>query len=121
MPSNLQAKLLLPYFSEKTKSSLLRLEQSKQDLYDEVKEFLLNEFKLTPVQFEDRFERAVRKSDETYTMFCSRLKNVLIYCFRSRHVNDNYETLFSLLLADRMKTVLPEICLDHVLMAEGNS
>ena len=100
---------------------LLRLEQSKQDVYDEVKEFLLNEFKLTPVQFKDRFERAVRNSDETYTMFCLRLKNMLTYYFRSRHVNEKYETLFSLLVADKMKTVSPEMCLDHVLTAEGDS
>ena len=121
VPTSLQAKLLLPYLSEKAKSLLLRLEQSKQDVYDEVKQFLLNEFRLTPVQFKDRFERAIRNSDETFTMFCSRLKNMLTYYFRSRHVDENYEILFSLLVADKIKTVLPETCLDHVLTAEGNS
>jgi len=43
-PSSLQAKLLLPYLSDKAKSLLLRLEQSKQDVYIEVKKSLLNEF-----------------------------------------------------------------------------
>ena len=90
-------------------------------MYGEVKEFLLNEFKLSPAQFKDRFERAVRNSDETYIMFCSHLKNMLTYYFRSRHVNEEYETMFSLLVADKMKTVLPDMCLDHVLTAEGNS
>jgi len=82
---------------------------------------LLNEFKLTPVQFKDRFERAVRNSDEIVTMFCSRLQNLLTYYFKSRQVNERYETLFSLLVDDKIKTVLPESCLDHVLTAEGNS
>jgi len=59
VPNDLQAKFLLPYLSEKEKSLLLRLEQNKQGMYTEIKQFLLNEFKLTPVQFKDRFERAV--------------------------------------------------------------
>jgi len=37
VPSSLQAKLLLPYLSGKAKSLLLRLEQSKQGVYIEVK------------------------------------------------------------------------------------
>jgi hypothetical protein len=120
VPSNLRAKLLLPYLSEKAKSLLLRLEQSKQEKYDDVKTFLLNEFRLTPVQFKDKFERAMRIGDETFTMFCSRLKNLLMYYCRSRQV-DNYDSLFSLLVADKIKTLLPEACLDHVLTVEGNS
>ena len=88
-------------------------------MYDEVKQFL--DSKLTPVQFKDRFERAVRNSDKTFTIFCSRLKNMFAYYFRSRHVNDNYETLLSIIVAAKMKTILPEMCTDHVLAAEGNS
>jgi hypothetical protein len=121
VPSALQAKLLLPHLNDKAKSLLLRLEQSKQDIYREVKQFLLNEFRLTPIQFKSKFERAVRSSDETYTMFCSRLKNLLNYYVSSRHVGETYDTLFSLLVADKIKTLLPETCLDHVLTVEGNS
>lgn len=121
VPSALQAKLLLPHLNDKAKSLLLRLEQSKQDVYKEVKQFLLNEFRLTPIQFKSKFERAVRSSDETYTMFCSRLKNLMNYYVSSRHVGETYDTLFSLLIADKIKTLLPETCLDHVLTVEGNS
>ena len=121
VPKTLRAKLLLPHLSERAKSLLLRLDRSKQEVYEEVKEFLLNEFRLTPVQFKGRFERAVRNSDETYTMYCTRLKNLLTYYCRSRNVDDNYEKLFSLLVADKIKTTLPESCLDHVLTVEGKS
>ena len=75
VPDQLQSKLLLPYLSEKAKSLLLRLDLAKQDSYPDVKAFLLNEFKLTPIQFKERFDRAFRNKDETCTMFCSRLKN----------------------------------------------
>jgi hypothetical protein len=79
VPRELQSKLLMLYLNEKAKSLLLRLDNDKQDVYSEVKKFLLHELKLTPVQFKDRLDRAQRNSDETYTMFCSRLKNLLTY------------------------------------------
>lgn len=121
VPEFLRAKLLLPYLSDKVKSLLLRLDQSKQDKYSEVKLFLLNELKLTPIQFKERFDCAIRDNDETYTMFCSRLKNLLTYYCNSRNVKDSFKTLFSLLVADKIKSTLPEACLGHVLTAEGNA
>jgi hypothetical protein len=120
VPDDLKAKLLLPYLSDKAKSLLLRLEQAKQEKYSEVKAFLLNEFKLTPIQFKERFDRATRNRDETCTMFCSRLKNLLTYYCNSRQVKENFKTLFSLLIADKIKSTLPEACLDHVLTSEGD-
>jgi hypothetical protein len=120
VPDDLKAKLLLPYLNDKAKSFLLRLEQVKQEKYSEVKAFLLNEFKLTPIQFKERFDRATRNRDETCTMFCSRLKNLLTYYCNSRQVKENFKTLFSLLIADKIKSILPEACLDHVLTSEGD-
>jgi hypothetical protein len=120
VPDDLKAKLLLPYLNDKAKSLLLRLEQAKQEKYSEVKAFLLNEFKLTPIQFKERFDRATRNRDETCTMFCSRLKNLLTYYCNSRQVKENFKTLFSLLIADKIKSTLPEACLDHVLTSEGD-
>jgi hypothetical protein len=111
----------LPYLSDKAKSLLLRLEQSKQEKYTDVKLFLLNELKLTPVQFKERFDRAMRNRDETCTMFCSRLKNLLTYYCNSRKVAEDFKKLFSLLVADKIKSTLTESCLDHVLTTEGDS
>ena len=119
VPDTLKSKLLLPYLSDKAKSLLLRLDLPKQEKYSEVKSFLLNEFKLTPMQFKEPFDRAVRNKDETCTMFCSRLKNILTYYCNSRQVKESFMTLFSLLVADKIKSTLPEACLDHVLTAEG--
>jgi hypothetical protein len=72
------------------------------------------------VQFKDRFDRAQRNSDETYTMFCSRLKNLLTYYCQSRSVGDSFDKLFSLCVADKIKSTLSEACLDHILTVEGN-
>ena len=73
------------------------------------------------MQFKERFDRAARNKDETCTMFCSRLKNLLTYYCNSRQVKESYKTLFSLLIADKIKATLPEACLDHILTAEGNA
>ena len=119
VPAELRAKLLLPYLNDKAKSLLLRLDKVKQDKYDEVKKFLLREFKLTPVQFKNRFDFATRHHDETYVMFCTRLKNLLTYYCESRKVDKSFETFFSLCVADKIKSTLSEACLDHVLTAEN--
>ena len=121
VPESLKSKLLLPYLSDKAKSLLLRLDLPKQEKYSEVKAFLLNEFKLTPMQFKERFDRAIRNKDETCTLFCSRLKNLLTYYCNSRQVKESFKTLFSLLISDKIKSTLPEACLDHVLTAEGDT
>jgi flagellar biosynthesis GTPase FlhF len=121
VPEELQSKLLMPYLNEKAKSLLLRLEKDKQDVYSEVKKILLRELKLTPVEFKDRFDRAQRNSDETYIMFCSRLKNLLTYYCQSRSVGDSFDKLFSLCVADKIKSTLSEACLDYILTVESNN
>ena len=118
-PTELRAKLLVPHLGERAKSLLLRLDQTRQNDYDEVKSFLLNEFRLTPFQFKSRFDQAKRAGEETWTLFCARLKNLLEYYCRSRAVNSDFERLFSLIVSDRIKAALPQPCLNFVLAAES--
>jgi hypothetical protein len=118
-PTVLRAKLLIPHLSERAKSLLLRLDQERQNDYEEVKGFLLKEFQLTPFQFKSRFDQAKRAGDETWTLFCARLKNLLEFYCRSRDVGHDFERLFSLLVADRIKAVLPPSCLNFILAAES--
>jgi len=87
------------------------------DDYPSVRKFILDEFRLTPIQFKERFEKAIKLQDETYTLFCSRLRNLMIYYHRSRSVY-RYEELLSLLIADKIKSTLTGPCLDFILTAE---
>jgi hypothetical protein len=52
-------------------------------------------------------------------LFCTRLKNLLEYYCRSRDVRNDFERLFSLLVADRIKACLPQSCLNFILTAEA--
>ena len=75
--------------------------------YDELKTYLLTEYKLTSREYKIRFETAVKSTGETYTLFAARLRNLLSYYLKSRLV-DYYETLIELLISDRLKGSLPQ-------------
>jgi len=72
-----RAKLILPHLSERARLLLLRLDHKRQDDYDEVRTFLLSEFQLTLFQFKSGFENAKRLGDETWTLYCTHLRNLL--------------------------------------------
>jgi hypothetical protein len=119
VPFELRAKLLSHHLSERARSLLFRLDQNRQNDYVEVRAFLLNEFQLTPFQFKSRFDNTKRSGDETWTLYCTRLKNLLEYYCLSRNVENDFERFFSLLVADRVKSVLPQPCLNFILYAES--
>ena len=79
VPENLQPKLLLPFLSVKAKSLISRLSAAELDSYDFVRDFLLSELKLTPREYNLRFDTATKHSDETYIYFAARLQNNLRY------------------------------------------
>ena len=84
---------------------------------------LLHEFKLSPAALFVKFNVVARKSDETYTLFASRLKSLLTCYVEARKAN-SHDLLLDLLVCDRVKATLPEGALRHILglenKAEGN-
>ena len=66
----------------------MRMTAEDLERYDEVKRFLLAECKLTPREYKNRFDSAVKGNDETYVLFAARLHNLLMYYLRSRNVDD---------------------------------
>ena len=62
-----------------TKSLIGRLGAKSLDNYEEMKRFLLGEFKLTAMEYKTRFDTASKHSDETHALFASRLHNELRY------------------------------------------
>ena len=75
-------------------------------------------FKLTPSKYKKRFDSATKQSDETYTMFTVRLRCNLRYYVRSRACMDDFDGLFALLVAVKLKSCLSEGALDYVLALE---
>ena len=74
---------------------------------------------LTSFQFKSRFKNVKRSGDETWTLYCTRLRNLLEYNYcRSRAVNHDFDRN-SLFVADRLKAMLPQPCLNFILTAES--
>ena len=119
VPEDLQPKLLLPFLSVKAKSLISRLSATKLDNYNFVRDFLLSEFKLTPREYKLKFDTATKCSDETYIYFAARLRNNLRYYLRSRDCMDDFDSLFALLVSDKLKSCLSSGALNYVLSLEG--
>jgi len=79
VPEVVQAKLLIPLLTAQAKSLVNRMSIEEMGKYDELKQFLLTEYKLTPHEYKTRFESATKTADETYTLFAARLRNLLTY------------------------------------------
>ena len=91
------------------------------DDYEFVKYFVLNQFNLTPRQYKERFDQAVKRSDETYMMFSARLRNNFRYYLRSREIGEDFERLCELMISDKLRSCLPNGPLNYVLAAEAGS
>jgi len=120
VPDDLWAKLLLPFLSSKAKTLIARLNADEMNNYEGMRDFLLSEFKLTPREYKSRFDNATKKNDETYVYFTARLRNDLRYYLRSRDISDEFDKLCDLLIADKLKSCLPNAPLNYVLSLEGN-
>jgi len=98
--AKVQAKILIPFLTAQVKSLVNQMSIDDMSKYDELKKFLLTEYKLTSRKYKIRFETTVKSVGKTYTLFAARLRNLLSYYFKSRMVVD-YETLIELLISDR--------------------
>ena len=120
VPQELQSKLIIPMLTERAKALLARLSKERLDKYEEVRDYLLREFRLSAEQYRDKFLSATKQSDETFTLFGSRVRNLFMYYLDSRKA-DSRDDVIDLMIADRIKRVLPDHCLKHVLSVESDS
>jgi hypothetical protein len=118
VPDDLRVSLMKPYLNERARTLANRVEASHSADYKYVKEFLLNEFRLVPQQLLELFNTSVRQSQETFKAHITRLSMLLDYYLNSRKVT-TIEELKQLLVTDRVKNVLSECMVNHVLRTEA--
>jgi len=68
----------------------------------------------------ERFDTCSKTSDDTYVSFSSKITGLLQYYLASRKVT-SFDKLGELLVCDRIKSVLTEGCLKHVLFTESST
>jgi transposase InsO family protein len=115
---DVRAKLLLANLSERAKALTMRLTKEQLNDYKFLKEFLLREFKISPSNLRARFWTMHKASDESFTIYSSKLRVALMYYLKSRKITDEFDKLVSLLVADRLKESLSKACLDYILAQE---
>src|SRR5678816_1261157 len=115
---DVRAKLLLANLSERAKALTMRLTKEQLNDYKFLKEFLLREFKISPSTLRARFWTMHKASDESFTIYSSKLRVALMYYLKSRKIIDEFDKLVSLLVADRLKESLSKACLDYILAQE---
>jgi hypothetical protein len=120
VPNDLKSKLLLPRLNYKAKSLVSKLSLAEMDCYEALRDHLLAEFKLTPRELRSRFLQATKRTDESYTLLAARLANLLTYYLRSRGALDDAKKMFELIVADKLKDILPPNVLHYVLSFEGD-
>ena len=121
VPDDLKPKLLLPFLCKKARSFVARLPIVQVDDYEYVKDFIVNQCRLTARQYRARFEQGEKRFDETCIIFAARLGNNFRYYLRSREVNDDFERLCELIMSDKLRSYLPQGQLNYVLAAEAGS
>jgi len=118
VPASLQAILIRPFLNERARTYLTKLDPQVSGDYTQLKDALLQEFKLSANVYRERFNTCIKSADDTYVSFASKLTGLLDYYLESGHVT-TYEQLCELLICDRIKTVLSEGCLRYILSIES--
>ena len=118
VPASLQAILIRPFLNARARTYLTKLDPQVSGGYTQLKDALLQEFKLSANVYLERFNTCIKSADDTYVSFASKLTGLVDYYHESRHVTA-YEQLCELLICDRIKTVLSEGCLRYILSIES--
>ncbi|XP_070394117.1 uncharacterized protein [Dermacentor albipictus] len=118
VPAHSRVHLIMPALAERVRYLLRGLNDEECTDYETVKKAVLDELKLTPAKYLERFEKASKRKEETWAQFASRARTYLAYYLQSRTANTK-EAMTELMVADRMKASLSSEALEYVLLREG--
>jgi len=120
VPNDLQATIVRPFLSDRSKNLVAKMDPDKSRVYKEVKELILKEYKVSPTMYRDRFNQLSKSEDQTYVMFASSLRTTLDGYIEARKVDD-INHMKDLMLSDRIKSALPVHILRYVLSVEAKT
>ena len=104
--------------NDHAKLLIVRLTTEQLNDYEKFKEFLLNEYCISPLQLRERFFSLTKRTDETHINLASKLHIAWSYYVRNRKIDRDFDALVNLICADRLKDLIPSSCLDWILSQE---
>ena len=113
VPAELQAILIRPYLSDRAKLLMSKCDPTHSAKYESIKAFLLKELHLSPAVYLEKFNSLTQDKSETYSQFSTRLMSLFDYYVESRKVSQSYDKLIDLIVYDRVKSCLSQLC--HVM------
>ena len=119
IPLDYRARLIYKYLSPRARALCSRLDSDVRNDYQKVMDAVMKEYGLTAKCFLTKFHTLRKKYHDTYILFASKLDGLLRQYLEARKVSD-FDSLVSLLISDRIKSVLSDKCLSHVLSVENN-
>ncbi|XP_049511231.1 uncharacterized protein LOC125939822 [Dermacentor silvarum] len=117
VPYESRVHLVMPALTERVRYLLRNLNQEESTDYESVKEAVLMELKLSPAEYLQRFERAVKRKEETWSQFASRVKTYFSYYLQVRGAA-TVDVMAELMVADRIKSGLSIEGLEYVRLRE---
>ncbi|KAL3216681.1 hypothetical protein MRX96_051163 [Rhipicephalus microplus] len=118
VPHESHVHLVMPALTERVRYLLRNLNPEESADYESVKTAVLTELKLSPAEYLLRFERAIKRKEETWAQFASRVKTYFSYYLQVREA-DRVEVMAELMVADRIKSGLSTEGLEYVRLREG--
>ena len=118
VPHIARTALMMPYITPKASRLVCKFTEEIHDDFNQFVAVLLREYKLTARQYRNNFMTSVRKADESWCQYSSRVDTLLSYYLASRQVTE-LAALKDLIVADHLKDTLPSDILKYVVDKEG--
>ncbi|KAH6938797.1 hypothetical protein HPB50_012905 [Hyalomma asiaticum] len=106
IPEEEQGTVILPFLSDKMRTFVANQSEAGVMPYPDLKSGVLKELRMTPSEYRRMFLEIKREADESLSQVTARLETMFTYYLRSREVQ-SFESLKELLIADRLKQLMP--------------
>lgn len=106
VPEEIQGTIILPFLNDKMRTFVANQSEAGVMRYSDLKSRVLKELRMTPSEYRRMFLEVKREANESWSQVAARLETMFTYYLRSREVL-SFESLQELLIADRLKQLMP--------------